>query len=67
MEGKRVDKELAKEFSLTALDDLKSAKLKLDGKVLTTLFTIHTIEEFIDGELKFSLSIIHLLASNLIL
>jgi hypothetical protein len=26
MEGERVDKELAKEFSLTALDDLKSAK-----------------------------------------
>jgi|GEM_PF-5490888 hypothetical protein len=26
MEDKRVDKELAKEFSLTALDDLKSAK-----------------------------------------
>jgi len=33
MESERVDKELAREFFLTALEDLKSAEIELKGKV----------------------------------
>jgi HEPN domain-containing protein len=56
MEGKRVDKELAKEFFLTALDDLKSAKLELDGKVFNN--SIYHSQQAVEKAVK-ALLILH--------
>ena len=56
MEGKRVDKELAKEFFLTALDDLKSAKLELDGKIFNN--SIYHSQQAVEKAIK-ALLILH--------
>jgi HEPN domain-containing protein len=56
MESKRVDKELAKEFFLTALDDLKSAKLELDGKIFNN--SIYHSQQAVEKAIK-ALLILH--------
>jgi HEPN domain-containing protein len=56
MENKRVDKELAKEFFLTALNDLKSAKLELEGKIFNN--SVHHSQQAIEKTIK-ALLILH--------
>jgi HEPN domain-containing protein len=56
VESKRVDKELAKEFFLTALDDLKSAKIELEGEVFNN--SIYHSQQAIEKAIK-ALLILH--------
>jgi HEPN domain-containing protein len=56
MENKRVDKELAKEFFLTALNDLKSAKLELEGKIFNN--SVYHSQQAIEKAIK-ALLILH--------
>jgi HEPN domain-containing protein len=56
MENKRVDKELAKEFFLTALNDLESAKLELEGKVFNN--SVYHSQQAIEKAIK-ALLILH--------